>query len=309
VGSTEISRVGLALRGNYRTFSESSIDEETTYSVAMYTSRSGERLSSNLDVSFDSASTTQTELLDSGRNEDGTRDTITIAPGLSYQLDERNSLSTGLSYRDVSYDTVSLTEYTNTSFSLSWSYRLDNTSSVSTSYGYTVYDPDDPDDPDDDGNTDTNSVNLGYQFQTSEATSYNITLGVTNVDGPQNSTTSGTGVFNANHRTDERNSFTLVLSQDYAGSGEGDVREEQRVNLQWNHGLSDRSQTTLSVEGVNTDDRDYYTLRAGYNYNYTREVVLSASYRFRVRSEDEGSVDVDSANSNTLLFTLSYSPL
>jgi opacity protein-like surface antigen len=172
-----------------------------------------------------------------------------------------------------------------------------------------VYDPDDPDDPDDDGTTDTNSLSLGYGFSTSEATAYYITLGVTDVDGPQDSTTGGTGAFNVNHQTDERNNFSLSLSKDYEGSGRGDVRERDRINLQWNHGLSDRSQTTVSAEGVNTDDRDYYTLAAGYNYNYTREVVLSASYRFRVRSEDEDSFDADSANSSTLLFTLSYSPL
>ena len=257
-----------------------------------------------------------TELLDTGDNQDGTRDTIAISPGLSYQLDERNSLATDLSYRDVTYDKVSLTEYTNTSVSLSWNYWLDDTRSITSSYVYSVYDPDDPDDPDDDGTTDTNSLSLGYGFQTSEVTAYNITLGVTNVDEPQNSTTSGIGSLNVNHQTDERNNFTLSLSKSYEGSGEGDVRDTDRINLQWNHGLSDRSQTTLSGEGVNTNDRDYYTLQAGYNYNYTREVVLSASYRFRVRSEDEDSfaeeedsIDADSANSSTLLFTLSYSPL
>ena len=315
-GTTEISRAGLALTAMNRSFSESSIDDETSYNLALNTSRAGERLSSYLSATFDSASTTETELLDTGDNQDGTRDTIAISPGLSYQLDERNSLATDLSYRDVTYDKVSLTEYTNTSVSLSWNYWLDDTRSITSSYVYSVYDPDDPDDPDDDGTTDTNSLNLGYGFQTSEVTAYNITLGVTNVDEPQNSTTSGIGSLNVNHQTDERNNFTLSLSKSYEGSGEGDVRDTDRINLQWNHGLSDRSQTTLSGEGVNTNDRDYYTLQAGYNYNYTREVVLSASYRFRVRSEDEDSfaeeedsIDADSANSSTLLFTLSYSPL
>ena len=308
-GRTEISRVGLALRAKNRNFSDSSIDDETSYNLALNTSRTGERLASYLSVDFDSASTTETELLDTGENKDGTRDTVTIAPGLSYQLDERNSLATDLSYRDVTYDKVSLTEYTNTSLALSWSYRFDETRSATTSYVYSVYDPDDPDDPDDDGTTDTNSLSLGYGFSTSEATAYNITLGVTDVDGPQDSTTSGTGAFNVNHQTDERNNFSLTLSKDYEGSGRGDVQERDRINLQWNHGLSDRSQTTVSAEGVNTDDRDYYTLAAGYNYNYSREVVLSASYRFRVRNEDEDSFDADSANSSTLLFTLSYSPL
>jgi hypothetical protein len=308
-GRTEISRVALGLRTRYRTFSDSSIDDETSYNLSLSTSRTGERLYSYLRTAFDSASTTETEVEDTGVNKDGTRDTITISPGVGYQLDERNTVAADLSYRDVSYHTVSLTEYTNTSLSLSWIYQFDEARSITTSYVYTVYDPDDPEDPDDDGTTDINSVNLGYNFSTSEVTAYNITLGVSDVDEPQGSTTNGTGSFSVGHETDERNIFTLALSRSYEGSGEGDVREEDRMNLQWDHALSDRSQAIVSAEGVDTDNRNYYTMLAGYNRNYTREIVLSASYRFRVRSEDEDSIDVNGANSNTLLFTLSYSPL
>jgi hypothetical protein len=303
-GATEISEVGLVLRARNRSFSESSIDDETSYNLALNTSRAGERLSSNFNLSFDQASTTQTELLDTGENRDGKRNILAASPGLSYQLDERNSVGTNLLYRDVTYDTVSLVEYTNTSIWLGWDHRLDETRSFTVSYVYSVYDPENDD------TTDTNSVNLGYGFQTSEVTAYSFTLGVTDVDGPRDSTTGGTGSFNVNQQIDDRNNFTLSLSTSYEGSGRGNVREEDRINLAWNHALSDRSQATFSAEGVNTDDRDYLTFRVGYNYNYTPEVVLSASYRFRVRTEDEGdSFDVDSANSNTLLFRISYSPL
>lgn len=306
-GTTEISRVGLALRAKNRSFSDSSIDDETSYNLSLNTSRTGERLSSYLRMAYDSASTTETELEDTGVNKDGTRNTVTISPGVGYQLDERNSVATDLSYRDVSYDTVSLTDYTNTSLSLSWIYQFDEARSVTTSYVYTVYDPDDPEDPDDDGTTDVNSVNIGYDFSTSEATAYNITLGVANVDGPQDSTTSGTGAFSVVHQADERNIITLALSRSYEGSGDGEVQEEDRINLLLNHALTEKSQVTFSAESFDTDDRNYYTLQTGYNYNYTREVVLSASYQYRRRNED--SFDVDSAHSNTLLFTLLYSPL
>lgn len=306
-GRTEISRLGLALRARNRSFSDSSIDDETSYNLGLNALRTGERLSSYLSLGFDSASTTETELEDSGDNRDGTRDTLTVSPGLSYQLDEQNSVATNLSYRDVTYDKVSLTEYTNTSISLSWSYQLDETRSITTSVVHSVYDPDDPEDPDDDGKTDTNSLNLGYGFSTSDATAYSITVGITDVDGPQDSTTSGTGAFNVVHQTDERNTFSLALSRSYVGSGRGDVREQDRIDLQWNHGLTERAQTTVSVTGVHDDDRNYFSAQAGYNYNYTQEVVLAASYRYRVRDED--SFDVDSAHGNSLLFSLSYSPI
>ncbi len=307
-GTTEISGLGLTLKARNKAFSDSSVDDETSYNLGLNTYRTNERLGSSLNVGYDSASTTQTELEDTGVNEDGTRDTVSIAPGLNYQFDEKNSLSMDLNYKDVTYDKVSLTEHSNTSASLSWRYTIDETRSVSTSYVYSLYDPSDPDDPDAEGDTDTNSLNLGYKFQTSEATTYDITLGVTDVDGPQISTTSGTGAFNAHHQTDARNNFSLSLSKSYEGSGAGEVQEQERLSLQWNHGLSDRSHTFLSADGTNKDDRGYLSFQAGYNYNYTREVVLSASYRFRTRTEDD-SFDVDSASSNTLFLKLSYSPL
>jgi hypothetical protein len=100
-GTTEISSVGLSLSGRDRRFSDSSIDNEDSYNLALDTSRSGERIGSYLSLIFDSASTTETELLDSGVNEDGSRDTITISPGISYQLDERNSFGTVLIYSYV----------------------------------------------------------------------------------------------------------------------------------------------------------------------------------------------------------------
>jgi hypothetical protein len=299
-GATEISQVGLTLNARDKTFSESSIDDERSYTLALDTSRTGERFFSNLDVAFDSDSTTETELLDSGDNRDGTRDTVSISPGMGYQLNERNSLSANLSHRNVNYDKVSLTEYKNNSVSLSWNSQLAETRNVSFSFVHSVYDPDEGD------TTDTDSLSVGYRFQTSEVTTYGLTIGITRVEEPQESEESGTGSFTIDHRADERNNFTLTLGTSYAGSGQGSVRKEDRINLRWNHGLSDLAQTTVSAEGVSTDDREYYTFTAGVNYNYTREVNLSANYRFRIREESEFD---DDANSNSLFLTVSYSPL
>lgn len=298
-GATELSTIRLAIGANGTTYSESEIEDEISYNVSMDAARSGERLSSFVNVRFESEVTTESELLDTGfLEEDGTRDTISVSPGLLYQVNERNSVSAILGYRDVSYDTVSLTEYTDNSVTLSWSYQLDEMSSVATGVTHTVYDPDDDDD------TETDSVFVSYERQTSEATTYNYSVGFTDVDQPDGSEDGSTYAFGVNHRTDERNSFTLGLSKSYEGSGDGEVRDEDRLNMQWNHGLSDRAQFTLSAEGVNTDDRDFYSIQAGSNYQYSPEVSLSASYRYRER--DEGAEDADS---NAVFFSLSYSPI
>ena len=298
-GATEISTIRLAIGVNGTTYSESSIDDETSYNLSLDTARSGERLSSFLNVSFESQSTTETELLDTGfLEEDGTRDSISVSPGLSYQVNERNSVSLSFDFRDVSYDTVSLTEYTDNSVSLGWSHRLDETSSVSTSLQHSVYEPDDDDD------TDTNSVYVGYELRASEATTYNFSVGFTEVERPDDSEDGNNYAFDVNHRIDDRNSFTLGLSTSFEASGEGEVRQEDSLNLQWNHGLSDRAQVTLSAEGVSTDERDYYSFIAGSNYQYTREIGLSASYRYR--EQDGGAGDADSSS---VFFSISYSPI
>ncbi len=297
-GATEISSIRLGLSVTGVSYSESSIDDEQGYNLAFDASRTGERLSTFINVGFDSDLTSETELLDSGILEDGTRDTVSVSPGLSYLLDERNTLSANLNFSDVSYDTESLTEYTDNSLSLSWSYRLNETSSVYTSVRGSVYEPDDGDE------TDIASFNVGYENRLSEATTYNVSVGYTDVDRPGDSESGNNFSFDVKHRTDEQNSFTLVMSNSYEGSGQGEVREEQSMDLLWTRGLSERSQFTWSAEAVHTRDRDYYSTQAGVNYQYIREVKLSASYRYRQR--DEGTGDADSS---TLLFSLSYSPI
>jgi hypothetical protein len=298
-GTTEISSIRLALALAGTTYSDSSLDDETAYNLSLDTSNSGERIASFLSVLLDREATRETEQLDSEFDaKDGTRDSVTFTPGLSYEVDERNSIGASFSFQDVSYDTNSYTEYTDKSISLSWVHQLNEASSISTNFQFAEYDPDD------ENTTDTNGAYVGYDYRASEATSYSFSLGYTKVDEPEGSTNGGTGGFAVNHQTDERNNFSLTLSKEYAASGEGDVSDEDRLNLGWNHALSEEAQFTLSTEVASRDETDYYSFGVGSRYQYTRETVLSANYRYRGREEDS-----DDANSSSILFSLSYSPL
>jgi len=298
-GATEISNMRLAIGLVGTTYSETSIDDETSYNMSLETARSDERLSSFLSIVLVSQATTESELLDTGfLEQDGTRDSVSVSPGLSYQVNERNSVLATLQLQDVSYDTVSLTEYTNNSLLLSWRYQLDEMSNVSTSLQHAVYEPDDDDD------TVTNNVYVNYEFRTSEATTYDFSVGYSEVERPDETEDSNDYAFGVNHQVDERNNFELELGNSYQASGEGSVREEDRLNLRWNHALSNRAQITVSSEGVKTDVRKYFSFRIGSSYRYSREVGLSASYRYRERDEDSNSAD-----SNAVFFSMSYSPI
>ena len=223
-GSTEISSIRLTLGANSTTYSESEIDDSDGYNLSLDTSRRGERLSGSLTVSAASESTTETELLDTGSVIDGERRTASVAPGLSYQLNERNSVFANLSVRDVTYDTVSLVEYTDTAASFGWGYSLDEASDFSVTLRTSEYDPED------DETTDIDSLSLGYKFRTSEVTSYAFSIGYSDVDRPDDSETSGDNTIDFSHQPDERNSFTVGFSDGYHGSGAGNALVESHGN-------------------------------------------------------------------------------
>ena len=297
-GSTEISNLRVALGANSSTYSESEIDDSDGYNLSLDTLRRGERLSANLVVSATAQSTTETELLDTGNVIDGKRNTARVSPGLNYLLDERNSLFANLSVSDVTYDTVSLIEYTDTAVSIGWGYALDEASDFSFNLSTSEYDPEN------DETTDIKSLSFGYEIRTSEVTSYAFSIGYSDVDRPDNSEASGDYAIDINHRTDERNSFVIALSNAYRGGGAGDVRDEDLLSLQWNHALSDRSQLDLLAQAISNDDRDYTSIEFRGGYQYTREVSLGATLRYRRQDSDFADAD-----SSSVFFSLSYSPI
>ena len=297
-GETEISSLRIGASAGATNYSESEIDDSDFYGLSLDTSRSGERFTGSLGLSLESRSTAETERLDTGVIEDGNRETVTVSPGISYAVNERNSMSLGLSAQDVSYDTESQTDFKNNAATLSWTYRLDETSNLTGSYNFSRYDPDSEDDE-----TDTQSVGIGYGWSASEATSYVFSTGYTDVDRPDDSENGYNFAFSINHERDERNTFTFAVSNSYQPSGEGQVREENRLSLAWAHALSDRAQFTLSSSAVETDDRDYFTIQAGANYSYTPQLNLAASFRHAMQESD-----FEDASSNSVFFTLSYFP-
>ena len=298
-GTTELSNLRFRVGARATNYSETSIEDTDEYYLSLASARRGERWSGNLDMSYISRSTTETESLDTGRLVDGNRNTANIAPGFSYQLDERNSVYTNFGFTDVTYDTVSFTDYTDTSIKVGWVNQLSETSEASLNGNVSEFNPDNDD------TTFVTGLNIGYGFNTSEATRYNLQLGYQERDTPIDTERNGNSSFEVRHSIDERNDFSLFAGRGYVPSGSGGVRYESRLDMRWNHALSERMQFTLSAEGVDRDERDYIGIVVGGRHQYTREISFAANYRYR----NQQSSIYDDADSNSVSISLSYSPI
>ncbi len=294
-GSTETSNVDFLARINANRYSDKTLNDKPTAALLLGMDNQGERLYSNLDLLYLFESTLETELLDSGLRVDGRKETVGVAPGLSYQLNERNSLSANLGLQSVSYSTTTLVDYNNYDLGLSWGYGLDETSDFSTNLNYTKYEPDN------NAGTETAALFFGYVKRSSETTTYDFTLGYTTVGESITSTGSTTYRLLITNDHDELNTFSLRISQLYSPSSLGIVRLENRLALGWVHAFTEKLQGLLSADYLHTTDRDYYEVKPGIRYRFTQRLNLAGSYRFRRDNRPGGN-----AESNTVLFTLSY---
>ena len=297
IGQSETTNVivSAGLTGNI--YSDSSIDDRTNADLLFSISeQNSERLLLNLEVSHQRESSIETELLDSGLIVDGTRDRFEVAPGMQYQIDVTNLLEVELSLVDVSYDTVPLEEYQDNSILLGWKHQLDETRSLSTRLILSKLKPEETED------TDATTIDLDYEMKQSEATTYNFLFGLTNVDGPSGSEDGSSYGLRINHAQDQNNNIVFSLTRSYEPSGLGVVREEDRINLEWLRGYSERLQGSFLAGFVGTEDRDYFELQPGLLYRLSENTFVSGYYRYR--RQDGTGID---ANSNSLFFSFSYS--
>jgi hypothetical protein len=296
-GSSETSTVNFGARINTNNFSLDTIDDSPTGALFLGMANQGERLYSNLDLSYRYQSTQETELLDSGLRVDGRKETVGVTPGLSYQVNERHSLSANLGLQSVSYSTTTLTDYINNNLGLSWGYSLNETSDFSTNLNYTRYEPDN------NASTETAALYLGYVKRSSETTTYDFTLGYTTAGDSITSTGSTTYRLLITNDRDDFNSFSLRISQLYNPSSLGIVRLENRLTLGWQHAFTEHFDGSLTAEYLNYEGRDYYELAPGIRYRFSEHMDLGARYRYRL---DDREGVTGNAESNSVFLTLSY---
>jgi len=295
-GSSETGYANFLVTIIGHEYSDKTINDDATSRFSLAMAHQGERLDSDLDLGYANQTTYDSELLDTGLRIDGRRESIYVTPGLNYRLNERHSLSGSLDFEDVSYNTSLLRDFQDKALNLSWGYGLDEKSEISLNLRYSQYKQQNV------SATDTSSIFLGYNLETSRSTNYDFTLGYTSVEGPQDTRSSTTYRIEILNNPDELNTFTFRLSQLYRPSGIGTVRLENRLGLGWVHFFTEHFQGLLSADYLGTKGRDYYEVKPGIGYQFTQHLNLAGSYRYR---RDDNKI-LGIAESNTVLFTLSY---
>jgi len=266
-------------------YSDSSIENSDSYTLDFDFGRKFERFYQLLSVSQRSESTTETELLDTGKIVDGAKISTRITPEVGYFLDDRNSISTSLSYIDTSYDNSSLVDHSQIALSVSWNYQIDEISNLSSSYSVFEFDPENA------STTDTNAINVNYALQFSPTMDYNLGIGFSEVDGPSDSESGGTYSFGVSYKPNERNDFTGSLSSNFVASGSGNVQETDSLSFAWNHGISEKLSFDLSGIASSNSFHDYYSLSAGGRYVFRPQWSMSSNIEYRKLSRNTGNAE------------------
>jgi len=266
-------------------YSDSSIEDSDSYTLDFDFGRKGERLYGLLFVSHRSESTTETELLDTGRIVDGARISTSIVPTVGYYFDERNSISTSLDYIDTSYDDVSLVGYSQKSLSVSWDHQMDEISKLSSGFSVAEYDPED------DSVTDTRTIGVYYESKFSASMDYILGIGFSDVNRPSDSESSGVFSLEVSYIPDRRNDFSGSLSSTYEPSGTGNVQETDSLSFAWNHGISEKLSFDLSGVASSNSSQDYFSLSAGGKYVFRPEWSMSSNIEYRKQNKDTGNAE------------------
>ena len=169
--------------------------------------------------------------------------------------------------------------------SVSWNYKVDEISNLSTSYSVSEYDPENA------SVTDTNAINVNYASKFSPTMDYNVGIGFSEVDRPSDSESGGTFSFGVNYKQDERDNFTGSFSRNFVPSGSGNVQETDSLNFAWNHGITEKLSSDLSGIASSNSIQDYYSISAGGRYVFRPEWSMSSNIEYRKQSTDTGNAE------------------
>jgi len=241
--------------------------------------------------------------------------TLSFAPSYQYQWSERDSLSLSFNYTDRTYS-GNTSSNDNQSYSLNtgWSHKLNERIALRANLGYTRYESEGR--LQSDTRSDIWRVNTGVSYDWTERTSLTLLLGVTH----QKTQTSQLGLVERDdllfieqiNRTSNQtgtsvtlqwnheallNNYSASYTRDLVPSSDGNVREQDRLNLGFSRKLSDLSRMGVNASWLQSSDdtssRDYFSISPTYTREFTRDLSMNARYEYRwqKRSTEDSSID------------------
>lgn len=271
-----------------------------------------ERGQFDVDAAFVRDSTRTSELLDTGRIglEAVRKENFAAGGGFLYQLDERNALQLAGNYSEVSYQSADFQDYQVTGGSLAWVHAYSERMQVQTVLYGSHYETDEAIPVE----YDTYGARLGLDAEISEKLTLSVSGGSAHVDTDQGGGDSNSFIVDASLKyVAPRYQLGLKLARANDPSGDGTLKETDRLVADYLYRLDERSQISSAAtllqsgsvdQGVN-DQRDYASLKVGYNYLLTEALTLIAEYSYQYQDRESDSA---SANANAIYVRLRYQP-
>ena len=260
------------------------------------------------------------EEVDTGRIDARRRLTLwRLAPSFSYELSERSDAGLGLSYLDASYSPQQPGEaldYTDVRLETFFEYGLSPTSRFRTTGFISSFDVDA-------NNNDTTSYGLRLRYERDISEVYDIyaDLGVQENDveasesGQVDDSSTGFLLDIGLRRIWDRTEFRIAGGRSSQPSGTGALREVDQVRLNLRHQFQPRwfgelagvfQDTTNALDdAVDSEDREYYQLRARLGYQLNRNWNIEGSYSFTWQDYQN---TLGEAEANEVFISVNYQP-
>lgn len=320
---TEVSSTILAVRGDLRRYSASSLNTDDT-KVDFSTSYRDELNHWHLDASDVRDTTLNSELLTTGIIGARTRRTSSrISPSWTHQLTQKDSLQLEYSINDVSYDAppTQYAGYRYQSLDASWIRQWDQRTQVSATVLGTRYEA-----PDVHSRTDTVGIQVGATRTFTERMKGSISVGwrssknhvlipfFLNPSILISSDTSSNGalVSVSLDRKFERTEASVGYARSLTPGSAGSLYQSDQLSLTMTHhytptvdlvlhALAIRNSSTQ--RGVALSSRNYYGINPSIRWHLTERWRLDMGYRYRWQKRSDQTV---STASNALLASIRY---
>lgn len=278
-----------------------------------------ERAQVGLNAGFTRDTTRTSETLDTGRVADSAirKESVSLGGSWGYQLSEIDSLQASISQRRLDYASDSYTDSTSNSGSMAWLHSASERTLLRVMFYLSEFEGESTAEIE----SDSYGVQFGVDQKLSEQLEFSVLAGSAHVE-----THYGVGgLFSSDNTSDTylvdssltyrapRYSVSLGLSRQTSPSGDGYLIAYDRLRLNYNYRVTERSNLYSSLLYQQSDalddrinnNRDYSALSVGYGYSLTEEWKLSTRYNFE---HQEREAVAGEAESHGATVSLTYEP-
>lgn len=324
-GRTERSNLDVGLVLNYWNYSAPQVEDVKRQILLLRSStRTSERTELGLDGEFRRDDLRQTLFTGAGTGSEADADVGLVQrkvarhwrdlrPSWQHALSERSSVQLSYEIKDVGFTDsagTGLVDYTNQHLAVTYSNRINPRDSIHVTTDASRYRA-----PDVDNTSDTARLLVGFSRAFSETSRGSFFIGAsgTKADAAGNVDHANGFVLQAN--ATERSEITRLdgtIRHDVSPSGIGQSIESSQLRMRLVRGLTSRVNFVLratlvrnkALAGSDTgNDRRYYEVEPAFEYQWTRQLWLGASYIYRYQKFD---VNPKSAMSNTVFVGVAY---